>query len=180
MIGKLCIAAVLLAAPSAGWGMEPGGTPVPASVRALAGCWQGEGTVMGKAVAIAVNAYPIVQDAMLAVEAASSALADPEDQYAAHLVFGGGGKSIGAGSGSVVGYWADSFGGAFAIEGRGDVRAGGFDITYRYPNQAFVNRWRMSGDTATWEIVARDRKAVEKPFARYTLHRTACRSSARG
>ncbi|WP_307090027.1 hypothetical protein [Sphingomonas faeni] len=47
---------------------------------------------MGKAVAIAVNAYPIVQDAMLAVEAASSALADPQDQYAAHLVFGGSGK----------------------------------------------------------------------------------------
>lgn len=179
MIGKLCIVAVLLAAPSAGWGMEPGGTPVPASVRALNGCWQGEGSVMGKAVAIAVNAYPIVQDAMLAVEAASSALADPEDQYAAHLVFGGG-KPTGAVPGSVVGYWADSFGGAFAAEGRGDVRPGGFDITYQYPDRAYVNRWRMSGDTLTWEIVARDRKAVEKPFASYALHKTACRSSAGG
>lgn len=178
MIGKLCIVAVLLAAPSAGWGMEPSGTPVPASVRALTGCWQGEGSVMGKAVAVALNAYPIVQDAMLAVEAASSALADPEDQYAAHLVFGGG-KPTGTASGFVVGYWADSFGGAFAVEGRGDVRTGGFDITYQYPDRAYVNRWRMSGDTLTWEIVARDRKAVEKPFARYTLHKTACRSSAR-
>lgn len=59
---------------------------MPTSVNALGGCWVGQGTVMDKAVAIAVNAYPIVQDAMLAVEAASSALADPQDQYAAHLV----------------------------------------------------------------------------------------------
>jgi hypothetical protein len=92
MIGKSCIAMVMLAASSTGGALEAGVMPVPTSVNALEGCWGGQGTVMGKAVAIAVNAYPIVQDAMLAVEAASSALADPQDQYAAHLVFGGTGK----------------------------------------------------------------------------------------
>jgi hypothetical protein len=59
---KLCIAMVLLAASSSGQAMEPGGAPVPTSVSALTGCWEGQGAVMGKAVAIAVNAYPIVQE----------------------------------------------------------------------------------------------------------------------
>jgi hypothetical protein len=172
---KLCIAMVLLAASSSGQAMEPGGAPVPTSVSALTGCWEGQGAVMGKAVAIAVNAYPIVQDAMLAVEAASSALADPQDQYAAHLVLGGTGKPAGTAAESIAGYWTDSFGGASAAMGRGESRAGGFDVTYQYPDDAFVNRWRISGDQLTWHIVARDRKGVEKPFASYALHKTACR-----
>ena len=176
MFGRLCwTATALLAASSASRAAEPGSIPVPASVLALTGCWEGRGEVMGKSVAIAVNAYPIVQDAMLAVEAASSAIADPQDQYAAHLLFGGAAKQPGTAGAPVVGYWADSFGGAFAAPGRGESRPGGFDITYRYPDDAFVNRWRVSGDRLTWQIVARDGKGAEKPFASYTLQKATCR-----
>jgi hypothetical protein len=128
MIGKPCIAMVMLAASSTGSALEAGVMPVPTSVNALGGCWEGQGTVMGKAVAIAVNAYPIVQDAMLAVEAASSALADPQDQYAAHLVFGGTGRPSKTGAGPIVGYWADSF-----VRGSGARRKQGRRVRYYLP-----------------------------------------------
>lgn len=176
-------AIILLAASSTAQSAEPGATPVPAAVLALTGCWEGDGEVMGKRVAVAVSAYPIVQDAMLAIEAASSAFADPQDQYAAHLIFGGDAspppKSGAKTSGDrIVGYWADSFGGAFAATGRGESRAGGFDITYRYADKAFLNRWRGTGDQRTWQIVAQDRKGVETPFASYMLRKKECRSSS--
>lgn len=174
MTGKRCMLSILLATSAAAQSAEPGTAPVPPSVAALTGCWEGQGEVRGKPVAIAISAYPIVQDAMIAVEAASVALADPEDRYAAHLVFGGAGKP----SGAIVGYWADSFGGAFAASGRGASRVGGFDVTYQYPDDAFVNRWRLAGDRLTWKIVARTAKGVEKPFAGYVLEKVACRSSA--
>ena len=174
---------LLLAMPGAAGSAEPGAAPVPAAVIALSGCWTGKGAVMGKPVAIALSAYPIVQDAMLAVEAASSALADPSDDYAAHLIFGGDTRgptpSAAKPTGDrIVGYWADSFGGAFAATGRGESRAGGFDITYRYANGSFVNRWRGAGDRLTWQIVSVDRKGRETPFAHYALTKTACRSAA--
>ncbi|UYY57964.1 hypothetical protein [Sphingomonas sp. S2-65] len=175
MIEKLCVAAALLAASSAAPAAEPAATPVPASVRALSGCWEGRGEVMGKAVAVAISAYPIVGDAMVAVEAASSAIADPEDQYAAHLILGGGGKQPNKAAEPIVGYWADSFGGAFAASARGESRADGFDMTYQYPDNAYVNRWRIAGDRLTWEIVARSKGGVQKPFAKYALRKGACR-----
>ncbi|WP_380779759.1 hypothetical protein [Sphingomonas sp. R86520] len=178
MFEKLCCVAALFAMSSAGRTAEPSASPVPASVDALNGCWEGQGDVMGKPVAIAVSAYPIVQNAMVAVEAASSALADPSDQYAAHLILGGAGKQAGATPHAIVGYWADSFGGAFAASGKGESRPDGFDITYQYPDDAFVNRWRLSGNHLSWKIVARDGKGIEKPFANYTLHRSSCRPSA--
>jgi hypothetical protein len=177
MFDKLWCAAALLAISSAGRTAEPSASPVPASIYALDGCWEGRGDVMGKPVAIAVSAYPIVQNAMFALEAASSAIADPSDQYAAHLVFGGASKQAGATPNAIVGYWADSFGGAFSASGKGESHPDGFDITYQYPDDAFVNRWRLSGDRLTWQIVARDGKGIEKPFASYTLHKTTCRSS---
>ncbi|WP_148649407.1 hypothetical protein [Novosphingobium barchaimii] len=130
----------------------------------------------GKPVALAVNAYLIVQGAMLAIEAVSSAIDDPDDQYAAHLVFGGTGKQSGPKADQIVGYWADSFGGAFAAPGRGIGSADGIEMTYQYSDNAFVNRWRISGDRLTWQIAARDRKGVEKPFASYVLHKAACGS----
>ena len=178
MFGKLCGAAAVLAGlSSVAHAAEPGATSMPTAVSALAGCWEGRGEVMGKAVAIAVNAYPIVHDAMLALEAASSAINDPQDQYAAHLLFGGASKSPGQAVDTIVGYWADSFGGAFAAPGRGESRADGFDMTYLYPDASYVNQWRLSGDRLNWQIVARDGKGTEKPFARYTLHKTACRAA---
>lgn len=155
---------------------EPDVAPLPASITALSGCWEGSGDVMGKPVAIAINAYPIVQNAMLAVEAVSSAIADPEDLHSAHLLFGGAGKHPGTKADDITGYWADSFGGALAAPGRGMSATDGFDITYQYSDAAFVNRWRITGDRLTWKIVARDGKGIEKPFANYILDRSACQS----
>ncbi|TZG26339.1 hypothetical protein [Sphingomonas montanisoli] len=158
---------------------EPGAAPIPAPVAALAGCWGGRGEVMGKSVSITVHAAPIVLDAMMAVDADSVATADPNDRYAAHLIFGGAGDPQKAPASVIMGYWTDSFGGTFAAAGNGEVRADGFDMTYAYPDDAFVNRWRMKGDALSWQIVARDANGVEKPFASYALQKAACASSAK-
>ena len=175
MFEKLCCVAVaLFSVSSAAHPAEPGATLVPTAVIALKGCWEGRGEVMGKPVTISVVARPIVQDAMWALEAESSAVADTRDSYSAHLVFGGANRREAAAD-QIVGYWADSFGGAFAASGRGESRSDGFDMTYRYPDNDFVNRWRFLEDRLTWRIAARDGKGIEKPFASYSLHKKACR-----
>lgn len=146
---------------------------LPAALTVLAGCWQGDGTVMDKPVRIRLAARPIVAGAMLAVDAQSSATADPKDRYAAHLLFGGDGK------GGLTGFWADSFGGAYTATGTGAPTPHGFDITYPYPDAAFVNQWRLRGDRLAWQIIARDKAGKEAVFARYTLRRAPCGGVAR-
>ena len=176
MFQKLCCAgAALLAASSAAHSAEPGSTPVPAPIIALKGCWEGTGEVMSKPVTIAILAKPIVQDAMLALDVESIAVADSKDRYSAHLIFGGASNQPGQTADQIVGYWADSFGGAFAASGHGESRSDGFNVTYQYPDDAFVNRWQLSRNHLTWQIVARDGNNVEKPFASYSLDRVACR-----
>lgn len=149
---------------------------MPTSVSALIGCWEGDGEVSGKRVAVAVNAYPILDEVMLAAEVVSSAIADPQDQYAAHLVFGGSGPQADGKADEVVGYWADTFGGAFATAGRGTSHADGFEMTYQYPDAAFVNRWVRSGDSLMWQITARGENGLDKIFASYALRKAACQS----
>lgn len=176
MFAKLfCVATILSAISATADAAEQGAPPIPASLVALNGCWAGSGEVVGKPVTTVVNAHPIVLEAMMTLDAASSAVADPEDRYAAHLVFGGAGKPSGAQVDPIVGYWADSFGGAFAAMGRGVASADGFEITYQYASDAFVNRWHFSGGDLKWQIVARDEKGVEKPFASYVLRQAMCR-----
>lgn len=176
MFQKLyCAAAALLAASSAAHSAEPGSTPIPAPVIALKGCWEGSGEVMKKPVTIAILAKPIVQDAMLALDVESSAVADGKDRYSAHLIFGGANKQPGKKADQIIGYWADSFGGGFAVSGQGESSSDGFNVTYQYPDDAFVNRWHLSGNHLMWQIVARDGNNIEKPFASYSLHRVACR-----
>lgn len=170
-----CGVAVSVLCASPGYSAEPGSAPVPKSVVNLKGCWQGRGVVMDKAVAIAISAKPIVQGAMLAVDAESSALTDGKDTYSAHLIFGGLDKADSAVE-RVTGFWTDSFGGGFAAPGAGESVAGGFNITYRYPDDTFVNRWRLNGSQLSWIIVAQDGKGVEAPFASYSLSKTACAS----
>lgn len=178
MFDKLCLAtaAVLALAPVAN-AAEPGTTPVPEAVRALAGCWAGLGEVMAKPVSVALTGRSIVQGAMFALDAESSAVADPGDRYSAHLLFGGTDKRAGTTADQIVGFWADSFGGAFTASGQGASRSAGFDMTYLYPDYAFVNRWSFSAESLTWQIVARDAKGTEKPFASYSLHKAACQPS---
>jgi hypothetical protein len=141
----------------------------PAAVRPLEGCWRGTGSVMGKPVTIAMEARPVALGAILTVDADSVATADAADRYAAHLVFGNGKEPT-----EVSGFWSDSFGGNFTATGTGAATAGGFDISYRYPDAEFVNRWRIAGDQLGWTIVARDEKGKEQPFASYTLRRAQC------
>ncbi|QDK33710.1 hypothetical protein DM450_13185 [Sphingomonas sp. IC081] len=153
---------------SAAQAAEPGAAPLPAGVSALAGCWTGKGEVMGKAVSIALTARPVALGALFTVDADSTALADPADRYAAHLTFGG------AKADTITGYWADSFGGDYTATGHGSPRPGGFDMTYDYGADAFVNRWRIEGERLHWQIVAQSKDGAEKPFANYALQRTAC------
>jgi hypothetical protein len=163
----LALVAVLLAAPAVA--AEPGTAPVPKALDALRGCWRGKGEVQGKPVRLQLNVLPILADAMLRAEADSVALADPSDHYAALLLFGGSDAADG-----VVGYWADSFGGAFAAPGKGQVQPGGFDIVYSYPDSSFVNRWRVEGTRLRWRIAARNAAGTETPFASYDLMRMPC------
>ncbi len=159
----------LLLLPMAAQAAEPGTIAVPTAVLALNGCWEGEGSVMGKPVSVSIRSQPITLDAMLALDVESSALADPKDRYAAHLIFGGTGKSH-----PIIGFWADSFGGAFTALGEGESQPDGFDIDYAYPDATFVNRWRIKGAQLTWSIIARDEANAEKPFASYSLRKVAC------
>ncbi len=163
--------AVLALCASGALAAEPGVPPVPAAVALLQGCWAGEGQVMGKPVDIAVQAGPVALDAMFLVEARSYAKAEAEDKYAAHLLFGGAAQGA---PDPIVGYWADSFGGAYTATGAGRPQAGGFDMSYRYPDAEFVNRWRVTGDRLSWTIAARDQAGKEQAFAAYTLARAAC------
>ncbi|RYY27382.1 MAG: hypothetical protein EOP62_07350 [Sphingomonadales bacterium] len=171
LLKKLCFAttALVLFAPPAS-SQEPETAPVPRAVTALKGCWKGSGEVMGKAVTIALTAGPIAHDALFVVDAASVASADPTDRYAAHLIFGGADKD----PARITGFWADSFGGAYTATGSGQVRADGFEMVYPYPDNDFVNRWHITPGQLTWQIVARDAKGVEQPFASYTLRTAAC------
>lgn len=127
---------------------------------------------MGKAVSITLTAKSVALGALFTVDADSAALADPADRYAAHLTFAG--AKEGAGVGTIVGYWADSFGGDYAATGHGTPRPDGFEITYNYGDDAFVNRWRIEDRHLSWQIVAQSKGGAEKPFASYTLVRTAC------
>jgi hypothetical protein len=162
-------AMVLAVLPAAVAAAEP-----PAGVALISGCWRGEGTVEGKPVTMAVVARPAALGALLVVEAESEAVADSSDRYAAHLVFAGDGKP---GSG-VTGFWADSFGGGFTAQGFGKSGPDGFDITYAYPDGAFINEWRVLANRLQWRIIARGSKGSVSLFASYGLTKTACPASA--
>lgn len=131
---------------------------------------------MDKPVTVEIAARPIAEGALLALDAQSRAVADGGDRYAAHLIFGGTGKKADTDDGAIAGFWSDSFGGAYTAMGRGQATAEGFVMTYPYPDNAFVNRWRVAGDAIAWQIVAVDAKGAEQPFASYALRKAACRS----
>ncbi|PVM83103.1 hypothetical protein DDF67_22405 [Caulobacter endophyticus] len=170
----MCLAqAPLLAAGGAHAAEDPPPTPPPVEVEALAGCWKGQGTVMGKPVTIALKAAPIVGGAMMLVQADSAAKADPTDAYAAHLLLGGRKTKAGEPA-AIVGLWADSFGGDGASQGAGKVTADGFEVTYPYGETAFVNRWVRSGEHLGWSIVMRGAGGKEQGFASYELDRVGC------
>ncbi len=169
---KMIIAAALALLPLPASAQDM--SKIPPAVFALSGCWQGEGAVMGKPVTIALTAYPIVEGAMFAIDAESHATADAKDRYAAHLLFGDGGKD-----GAIFGYWADSFGPAYTSTGKGAPTADGFAITYPYPDADFVNRWQRKDTGLEWQITARDKAGKESLFARYTLRPERCGAAAR-
>lgn len=164
----------LLAMTGAAQAEDPPPAPIPAPVKALEGCWRGAGEVVGKPVEITLAVRPVALGTALTVDADSRAKADPADRYAAHLVLAGRGPAPKDGPATgVSGFWADSFGGDFTAVGKGEAVPGGFDITYPYPDAAFVNRWRLDGDTLSWSIVARS-GGKDSPFATYGLSRAAC------
>lgn len=153
---------------------DPPPAPIPGSVKALEGCWRGDGEVMGKPVEITLSVKPAALGTALTVDADSHAKADPTDRYAAHLILTGRGPAPKEGPATgVSGFWADSFGGDFTAVGKGEAVPGGFDITYPYPDAAFVNRWRLDGGKLSWSIVARA-GGKDAPFAAYALTRAAC------
>lgn len=170
-IAPALTAALTVALASAAQAQEPGAAPVPTAVTALAGCWRGTGSVMGKPVAVTLNARPAALGALFVVEADSHAVDDPADRYAAHLIFGG--RAAGGPDG-VSGFFADSFGGDYTATGAGAAEPDGFQIAYAYPDATFVNRWTVGPSAATWTIVARTDAGGDTPFARYDLTRAPC------
>ena len=146
--------------------------PVPAQVRALEGCWRGDGEVLGKPVTLTLSAKPIALGAMFLIEAESQAKADPADRYAAHLVIGARAPK-GAFPATLSGYWADSFGGDYTATGAGAAREDGFEIAYAYPDSSYLNRWTLAGEHLAWRITART-DGKERVFAHYDATRMAC------
>ena len=169
---RIWLTAVITVLPAMAAAAEPS---LPAGLTAISGCWRGEGEVEGKPVTMTMVARPAALDALLVVEADSAAVADASDRHAAHLVFAGDGKP---GQG-VTGFWADSFGGGYTAEGRGKAGPDGFDITYAYPDAAFINEWRVAAGRLQWRIIARGSKGSVSLFAAYTLAKVPCPASAR-
>jgi hypothetical protein len=157
----------------------PGAASVPSAVGALKGCWHGAGKAVGKQVVVSLSAKPILQNTMFTIDVESSAVTDPKDRYSAHLIFGGAGPQTGDASDDITSFWADSFGGAYTALGQGRSRPDGFDATYPYPDDAYVNRWTLSGGRLTWTIIARNHERAEKTFAAYTLDKVACALASR-
>ena len=170
LLSTLAVLASLIAGPALA--DDAPSAPLPAQVRALEGCWRGEGEVMGKAVTLTIAAKPVALGALLVIETESQAKADAADRYAAHLVVGAR-AAKGALPATLTGYWADSFGGDYTATGAGAVREDGFEIAYTYPDASFLNRWTLAGDKLDWKITARD-GGKEQPFAHYAATRTAC------
>jgi len=150
---------------------------IPAQVKALEGCWQGDGEVMGKPVTLTLSAKPAALGAMVVVETQSQAKGDAADRYAAHLVIGAKAPK-GAFPATLTGYWADSFGGDYTATGAGAVREDGFELSYSYPPSSFLNRWTVTGDKLDWRITARDGDKTQD-FAHYTATRVACPASGK-
>jgi hypothetical protein len=174
---KACfsLSCLLLSVGAPALAQDPAPAVVPTQVRALEGCWRGEGVVMDKPVVITLAARPITEGAMFLVEAQSQAKSDPNDRYAAHLVFGGhGAPPKDAEATAISGFWIDSFGGDFTASGAGSASPDGFEVAYAYPDATFVNRWRRTSDRLAWTIVAKSGSAPEAAFASYALARTTC------
>ncbi|CAN5341813.1 hypothetical protein BH10PSE3_BH10PSE3_15680 [soil metagenome] len=145
---------------------------MPAQVKALEGCWQGDGEVMGKPVTLTLSAKPVALGAMVVIETQSQAKGDPADRYAAHLVIGAKAPKGGFPA-TLTSYWADSFGGDYTATGAGAVREDGFELSYSYPPSSFLNRWTVVGDTLDWRITARE-DGKDQAFAHYTASRVTC------
>lgn len=178
--GVLTLCCVLSCAATRCEAAEVGTSPVPSQVQGLSGCWQGDGTVMKKPVWIHLAAKPIVLGAMLAIDATSTAKNDKSDRYAAHLLFGAGPETTPHPNAQhpVSAFWADSFGGTFAVTGSGITLPDGFDIVYHYPQQTFLNQWRKQGNHLTWEIFTMSSGSVpQRLFAQYRLQSTPCSST---
>lgn len=169
------LTSLLFSAAAPALAQDPAPAMVPAAVRALEGCWRGEGVVMDKPVVITLNARPITEGTMFLVETSSQAKADPADRYAAHLVFGGRGAPPKTGEASAISaFWIDSFGGDYTATGAGSAGKTGFEVAYAYPEATFINRWTQTPDRLTWVIVAKSGAAPEQVFASYALMRTTC------
>ena len=171
------LAALLTLAGGAAVAQDAPPPSVPAQVKALEGCWRGDGEVMGKPVTLTLSAKPIALGAMFLVETESQAKADPADRYAAHLVIGARAPKGGFPA-MLTGYWADSFGGDYTATGAGAVREDGFELSYSYPPSSFLNRWTLAGDKLDWRITSRE-AGKEQAFAHYEATRIACPTSGK-
>ncbi len=171
------LAALLTLAGGAAVAQDAPPPSVPAQVKALEGCWRGDGEVMGKPVTLTLSAKPIALGAMFLVETESQAKADPADRYAAHLVIGARAPKGGFPA-MLTSYWADSFGGDYTATGAGAVREDGFELSYSYPPSSFLNRWTLAGDKLDWRITSRE-AGKEQAFAHYEATRIACPTSGK-
>lgn len=177
LLTGLMVLCGLAAAPAQA--AEPGTPAVPATVRMFEGCWRGEGEVLGKRTLVTLRARQIVERAMDLFEVESVAADDAADRYGAHLLFAGAGTGEGASGDRIWSFWADSFGAGYTAVGQGVGRSDGFDVDYRYPEDVFINRWRLTRGVLRWTIVSRAGPGPEEPFASYILRRSPCRATAR-
>ncbi|PZU66773.1 MAG: hypothetical protein DI540_13650 [Sphingobium sp.] len=170
----MTLAALLLAGSAVAKADDASSGSVPTTVRSLAGCWRGEGTVLRKPVTVTLTIRTILLDSMIAVDVDSSAKADAADRYQAHLLFGGDELAADKGRNAISSFWADSFGGGFTATGKGRAHGNGFDVEYRYPDRRYVNQWSREGDHLTWRIISVSGEKISKLFADYALTRVVC------
>jgi hypothetical protein len=170
---ELGLALMALAAPAT-YVDDGSSSMLPAHVTSLVGCWQGSGEVMDKPVRTQLNARSITQGAHVVIEADSQAVADAKDTYSAHILIGATASTDHRPAG-LSSYFVDSFGGDASAMGTGHDTADGFEVTYRYGEIDFINRWTAGATTLSWAIVMKGADGTEQPFARYVFEPTACR-----
>lgn len=132
----------------------------------MEGCWQVDGVVQGKPARNLAKVSPRLGGRYSLLELHGL---DPADPYDAAIIMAPDEKP-----GSIVGYWLDSFGGAFSTSGRGRVEKDGMAIDFVYPDATFINQFSPEGEGWRWSIINRSSSGSESLFARYTMMRTSC------
>lgn len=144
------------------------GTPGPAVLSALEGCWKAPGQVRGKDAASVARGEWHLGRRYFVLHLRSVRPAQP---YEAAITYGAGEKP-----GQIGSFWMDTFGGLYGPSlGLGSVDDRGFSLDYRFPDAVYRNHFERLGRGWRWTILEQAPGKPDKLFAEYRLAPARCR-----